>query len=519
MEKNHKKRLIKSDVLKEKDVSRLFADRKKEQSGKKPEEDKALDDQWKVLLVDDEEDIHSVTKLALKGFTFKDREIHFLHAYSADEARQVLSNHENIALIFLDVVMESSHAGLELVKYIRDILKNHFTRIVLRTGYPGQAPEREVISRYEINDYQTKTELTTFKLFTVTLASLRTYDSIIQLEKLRQGLETMVTDRTTELKMTNDELISANGLLENQKEELKKQKEKILKSKEISERQKRELELTLQNLKLTQNQLIQSESMASVGQLTAGIAHELNNPINFISGNVKPLARDIDQIFTILGDYETVIRNKKLEELFSEVESFKQECDYQYLLKEIKDLLNGIGEGARRSNEIVKGLRTFSRLDEDIYKLADIHEGLDSTLILLSNKTKDKINIHKIYGNLPKIECLPGKLNQVFMNILTNSVQAIKDKGDIYIETVSSRMVVKVIIRDTGTGMLPEVKEHIFEPFFTTKDVGKGTGLGLSISYGIIEQHHGNIDVLSEHGMGTEFIITLPINQPNKTDK
>jgi signal transduction histidine kinase len=145
--------------------------------------------------------------------------------------------------------------------------------------------------------------------------------------------------------------------------------------------------------------------------------------------------------------------------------------------------------------------------------LYNIHDGIDSTLILLHNKIKNSIKVHKDYGNLQEIECFPSKLNQVFMNILTNCIQAIEDEGEIFIQTVSSDIRVKIIIKDTGTGMSPEVKAHIFEPFYTTKDVGKGTGLGLSITYGIIEQHNGNIDVISEPGKGTEFIISLPRRQ------
>ena len=193
----------------------------------------------------------------------------------------------------------------------------------------------------------------------------------------------------------------------------------------------------------------------------------------------------------------------------------KEELDFQFLTKEITDLLDGIGEGAHRSGEIVKGLRSFSRLDDEKFIMADVHDGLDSTLILLYNKTKNRIRIHKDYGDLPLIECLPSKLNQVFMNILTNSIQAIGDKGDIHIETISSGIGVKIVIRDNGVGMTHDVKQRIFEPFFTTKEVGSGTGLGLSISYGIIEQHTGNIDVISEPGRGTEFIISLPITQPD----
>jgi signal transduction histidine kinase/AmiR/NasT family two-component response regulator len=203
METNYKERLFESDVQKEKEDGKLFKNSKEEKPEEKPPKDVESSEGWKVLLVDDEEDIHSVTRMALKGFTFQRKEIQFLHAYSGSETKQLLSKHKDIALIFLDVVMETNHAGLELVKYIRDVMKNHFTQIVLRTGYPGQAPEREVIAAYEINDYKTKTELTTFKLFTVTLASLRTYDSITRLENLRQNLEHIVKDRTAELERKN----------------------------------------------------------------------------------------------------------------------------------------------------------------------------------------------------------------------------------------------------------------------------------------------------------------------------
>jgi len=310
-----------------------------------------------------------------------------------------------------------------------------------------------------------------------------------------------------QIEENNEELLS-------QSDELKQANEEITATNEALNTQKDELGHTLENLKLTQDQLIQSEKLASVGQLTAGIAHELNNPVNFISGNVKPLRRDIDDIFEILGKYEKIIRENDISDKFNEVDSLKEKLDFKLLTTEIKSLLEGISEGAHRSSEIVKGLRSFSRLDDDKFQHADLHDGLDSSLILLYNKTKGRINVHKEYGDLPKVECLPSKINQVFMNLLTNSIQAIEGKGDIFIETISSGIGVKIIIRDTGAGMSTEVKKHIFEPFYTTKEVGSGTGLGLAISYGIIEQHQGNIDVISEDGKGTEFIISLPIVQP-----
>jgi signal transduction histidine kinase len=333
--------------------------------------------------------------------------------------------------------------------------------------------------------------------------------------KKLERMNKAVREQNRQINKQKQEIQDKNEELLAQSDELKQANEEITATNESLNTQKDELRYTLENLKLTQDQLIQSEKLASVGQLTAGIAHELNNPVNFISGNVKPLKRDLDDIFEILEKYETIINERDLGIDFQDVESLKENLNFKLLTTEIKKLLEGISEGAQRSGDIVKGLRSFSRLDDDKFKNADLHDGLDSTLILLYNKTKGRINVHKEYGDLPQVECLPSKINQVFMNLLTNSIQAIDGKGDIFIETISSGIGVKIIIRDTGTGMTAAVKKHIFEPFYTTKDVGSGTGLGLSISYGIIEQHYGNIDVISESGKGTEFIISLPIVQPD----
>jgi len=215
MELKNKDDLFDSELNSDDKEQKLFTDEldkediKESSKEVKPDEP---EDYWKVLVVDDEEDVHSVTRMALKGFTFKEKEIQFLHTYSAKETKKILSGNPDISLIFLDVVMETNNAGLDLVKHIRNKLNNHLTQIVLRTGYPGQAPEREVIVEYEINDYKTKTELTTFKLFTVTLASLRAYDSMIHLENLRQNLEVKVRERTAELERKNYQIMEMDQM-------------------------------------------------------------------------------------------------------------------------------------------------------------------------------------------------------------------------------------------------------------------------------------------------------------------
>jgi signal transduction histidine kinase len=294
-----------------------------------------------------------------------------------------------------------------------------------------------------------------------------------------------------------------------------KQKQKIEEINEELQRQKEELQKTLENLKQAQSQLVQSEKMASLGQLVAGIAHEINNPVNFISAGVDSLSTNLEEIRQVLDIYHKVT-TANVKEKLKEIEELKVKVEYKEAIREINKLIESIKNGTNRTTEIVRGLRTFSRLDEDILKIADIHEGLDSTLILLHNKYKNRIEIVRKYGDIPQVECYPGQLNQVFMNILSNAVDAIDEKGTITISTSISYRFIKVSIKDTGQGIPENIREKIFDPFFTTKGVGKGTGLGLSITQSIIEKHKGSINVKSKDGKGTEFIISLPVNQTKK---
>ena len=280
-----------------------------------------------------------------------------------------------------------------------------------------------------------------------------------------------------------------------------------------------ELELTLKNLKDTQTQLVNQEKMASLGQLTAGIAHEINNPINFVSSNISPLKRDIKDILELMELYREKGKLEFSAESKAEVDDMEEDLELDYLLEEVNQLLAGMEDGAKRTVEIVRGLKLFSRIDEQDVKEVDIHDGLDSTLILLNSSMGGRIIVKKEYASLPMVECLAGKINQVFMNIISNAVHAMLDHP---IEGRAPELMLKssqvgnhviIQISDNGPGMPPQVRDKIFEPFFTTKPVGKGTGLGLSIVYTIIENHKGTIQVESEMNEGTSFFITLPINQ------
>jgi two-component system, NtrC family, sensor kinase len=293
--------------------------------------------------------------------------------------------------------------------------------------------------------------------------------------------------------------------------------DKVHKRTEELQTSNEELNVALKNLKDAQTQLVEREKMASLGQLTAGIAHEINNPINFVTSNIKPLKLDIQDIKTLLDKYDALPQAKDIHGALEDIAAYKQEIDIDYIHDEISSLIKGIEDGASRTSEIVRGLRTFSRLDESDLKSVDLHEGIDSTLVLLKNNIPPNVKVIKEYGSLPKIECYAGKMNQVFMNILTNAFNAIKtnnkDREEVVsITTREENGLALISIKDTGPGMTEKVKEKIFDPFFTTKDVGEGTGLGLSIVFSIIEKHNGRIEVITAPDKGAEFIIYLPMS-------
>lgn len=268
-------------------------------------------------------------------------------------------------------------------------------------------------------------------------------------------------------------------------------------------------------LERLQAQLIQSEKMASIGQLAGGVAHELNNPAGFIYSNMESLGRYTSDLDRLLRAYDRALGSAHLD---SEVNAIKKEIRYDSLLSELSSIVADCQEGARRIRDIVLNLRTFSRLDEAELKWVDIHVGIDATIRLLSEYyTSSRIMLQRAYGDLPPVECFASQLNQVWMNLLTNAAQAIGARGGtVRIETGLKDEMVMVRISDTGAGIVPEHLEKIFDPFFSTKPVGEGTGLGLSITYGIVAQQGGSITVESTVGKGTTFTTLIPLRvHPN----
>jgi len=430
---------------------------------------------WKIIIVDDEPTVHQVTQLALKNFVFDNKPLTFFSAHSSQEAKELIAAHPDTALILLDVVMDTNDAGLQIIQYIREKLKNKRVRIILRTGQPGEAPEESVIINYDINDYKLKVELTRQKLITTTIAALRSYRDFT-----------------------------------------------------IIEEQSIKLTQALKTLQDTQLQLVQSEKMSALGNLVAGVAHEINNPIGFVAGNLKMAREYVADLFGLIELYQKYYPNPE-----PEIEEEIEEIDLEYLRDDLPKLFNSLKIGSERIRNISISLRSFSRGDTEHKIPFDIHEGLDSTILILkhrlkANESHPTIKVIKNYGDLPLINCYSGQLNQVFMNLLANAIDTLEESnlgksfGEIgenlnQIEITTSltedQKTTIIQIADNGLGISEEVQEKIFDHLFTTKAVGKGTGLGLSIARQIIvDKHGGSLTLNSEIGKGTEFIIEIPVN-------
>lgn len=319
-------------------------------------------------------------------------------------------------------------------------------------------------------DFDTKLETTNFDEINDLIYSYN--EMIFQLNELYQSLELKVQERTIALETAN------------------------------------------YKLKETQAMMVHSEKMRSLGELVAGIAHEINNPVNFIHGNIMILQNYADDLFKLIDLYE---ENSSVfpEDIKAKIAALRKQIDIDFLKTDIKDLIRSCIEGTERTKNIVLDLKNFSRMEEMVVSQIDIPKEIDTTLNILNNKYKNRITVIKNYApDVPKIEAYGGQLNQVFMNILDNAQDAMSESGTLTINLTKIDDKVKLEFIDTGAGIPKENLNKVFDPFFTTKPVGKGTGLGMSISYRVISDHKGTIQVDSEVGKGTKFTIVLPINQP-----
>ena len=338
------------------------------------------------------------------------------------------------------------------------------------------------------------------------------------LQRSNEELEQRVQQRTLQLE-------EAIKLLKNEIIDRKQAENNLRRSQRELEQQKNQLEHTLKELQETQAQLIHTEKMSTLGQLVAGVAHEINNPVNCVCGNLVHVGHYTEDLLNLIELYQKYYPapDREIQELFEEI-------DLEFLIEDLPKAMSSMRVGADRIREIVRSLRNFSRKDDSQMILANLHEGIEGTLLILQTRFKARgnypeIQVIKEYGNLPLVNCYAGKLNQVFMNLISNAIDALDEYNEtrtseeikanpcqIRIKTEADENRVIIRISDNGPGMTDEVRQRLFDSFFTTKPAGKGTGLGLSISYRFVEEHQGKLSCISSPGKGAEFIIEIPIN-------
>lgn len=646
---------------------------------------------WKIIVVDDNTEVHQATKLILKRFTFEGKSLNLISGFSGEEAKVLIANHPDAAVVLLDVVMETNDAGLSVAKYIREVLKNKSVRIILRTGQPGEAPEESVILEYDINDYTTKASLTQSKLFTTMIAALRSYRDVTEMDKsrqelamlytklqdLNQNLEHLVKIRTQELEEKNKQLrqeIYERQLIE---EKLRTSEEKmravfeamtdivlvinsesgdievaptnpdrlyqqaastidktiehlfeiqksetwfnqiryVLESEQtlnfdyslvideqevwftatispltdnsviwvarnITERQlvqaklrqkNQELAAALQNLKMTQDELVQSAKMAALGQLVAGVAHEINTPLGAIRSSVDNIddffthnLEQLPQFFQTISpqrysDFLALLQKsiqqpttlsakekrqfkrgliRQLEEekiansatiadtlvdlgVYEDIFPFlpllkdpdqSNILDKVYQIASLQKSTQTIKMATQRAAKVVFALKNYARYDSTGEKSnANLTEGIETVLTLYQNQMKQGVEVIRNYqDNLPAILCYPDELNQVWTNLIHNGLQAMELRGVLTVDAREENGSLYVRITDSGKGIPPEIMSRIFQPFFTTKPPGEGNGLGLDIVKKIIDKHEGKIEVESIPGK-TTFTVSIPI--------
>ena len=579
-------------------------------------------DSWKVMIVDDDESVHQVTRLALKRVELDGRSLEFISAHSGEAAKKLIQEHEDVALVLLDIVMETDNAGFEVANFIRHDLGNHMTRIILRTGQPGDVPERDVILNYEIDGYKTKSELTSQALFSVILTSLRSYRDLCRVEDNNQRLDCVV-EATSEIfeqhtiasfvdcllhhlgnfipmlpstdgafYFAADYIDGRLGFLagsksldfevadeifqhlssdvralvleaQNKHKPLYRDGHLILVGRSKSERSLtiyfsdvkplndtlwhmleifcRNFETAFENLLLgienenhrrnlesrvkertaqlsdARDRLIHAERMASIGQLAAGVAHEINNPLGFIKSNILMLSDSFEKLMCLSEHYQKM-DVKGTDEQLMQLKHQLKSVDLEYLSDELPSAITETGEGIDRIRRIVSDLRDFSSNEEGKFQSIDLNLLLETQLRMLPEQLTKNIDIQCEFDALPPLSMMEAQLRQAIANIMINAFESMEGKGAFRLSTKQNDNAIIITIADTGCGIGENIRSRIFDPFFTTKDVGQGTGLGLSLSYSVIKFHNGEVMVQSNPGVGTTFSIKFPLNTADSLD-
>jgi two-component system NtrC family sensor kinase len=466
-----------------------------------------------------------------KGEQQNKEKISFLAAIVNQASESIIATDREGKILYANLATEKMFGydaqelvGKELEVLATTLYKERIQKEIFNAGACGRLWEGELLNRRSDG-----------RLFYVSASVSKMVDKdgkfialvwfqrdITQTKRYQEEMIRIEREKTESLRILHENETAINRNLNRAKRELQEKNLELEKRTYELEGEKKRLKQAYEKLNQMQAQLLQSEKLASLGQLSAGVAHELNNPISFVHSNLGTLGEYVNDIKSLLEKYSKIERvlkdNRCGAEFIREIKAQKEQMGLDSIMEDFDKIISESKEGTERVKNIIQSLKDFSHRGKGELEMADINKGIESTLNIAWNELKYKASVKKKYGTLPEIECYPQQLNQVFMNLLVNAAQAIKNQGEIFVSTYQMGNNVVAEISDTGVGIPKENLKRIFEPFFTTKEVGKGTGLGLSVVYGIIHKHKGKIEVESEVNKGSTFRVILPIKQSPKRE-
>jgi len=465
---------------------------------------------FKLLIVDDENDIHAMTKLVLSDYSYNGSSLEFLSAYSAKEAKQLIKDHPDAACILLDVVMETQEAGLDVVRFIREEEKNDKLRIILRTGQPGKAPEKKIILNYDINDYKEKTELTTQKLYTTITTALRSYIHLVELEKKTKE----IADKNLRL----NEEISRRIVAESNLTKYNRSLEKMIDNKTTR------LKTAITALKIKEKELLDAHKSAAVGDISLANITRLNASGDRLKENLNLMDRYRKDMTLLLEKYEIlqslISQHSKRPEAtaakaaastLKDIDQLKKDIDLDEIRANYPDIIKDSTEGIEQISKAVNDIQCFIAIKDEPLKKTDVNRLLKSVSSELKEAFSPKIGLQTDFSDIPEINIAEKNIKKAFHEIIKNAFEAIPSKGIVSVSTACDDTDITISISDIGNGIAPDHMDQIFKPYFSVHKP-QGKGLGLSFARSAVLSCNGTFQLTSTKNEGTNVTITFPLN-------
>ncbi len=458
----------------------------------------------KLLIVDDEKEVHVMTKLVLSDYSYEGSTLEFLSAYSGEEAKQLIWDHPDAACILLDVVMETNDAGLEVARFIREDTRNDKIRIILRTGQPGKAPEKEIILNYDINDYKEKTELTTQKLFTSITTALRSYNHLVELE--------LKTNEIAEKNSRLNEEIARRIVAESNLTKYNRSLEKMIDSKS------KRLKIAIIALEKKEYELLQANRLANVGDVSSASLKELDTSKGNLKENLAVMDKYRSDMTVLLEKYEIlqniIILNpdsipnekEKTEEVINEIDQLKKDIDFDEILKKYPEIIEDSTRGIEYISKAVNDIKLFISINEEKRVETDINALLISASNEIKSQFSTNIDLQTDFGTIPRIIISPENMTKAFREIIKNAYESVQTKGIISISTSFAGSFISIQISDIGSGIAKKHLKYVFKPYFSINK-NNANGIGLSFAKSVLTDNKGTIDITSTVNEGTNLII------------